>query len=1042
MPIQYFLLDSDVAGYAAALSALKSYTDAKVSFTTTQTVRDAANDSTHKIVKANITEAELDADGDLVDLRTANYPNELCRHRWSTLENFRALGGFHKLGESVRSFEAMAGRSMKFIRKQQTNSYTAENYGELGDGSSHYDALNGPQDPAIDVAALGDAVWNKATSYVICDGAHVRWGDLGNGGNPDAGNGIFPNGYIEVEDATADPSHKIFAYCDWDMMPGMMFGSYTHWERNGSPGWDVFDAANGIYVNGYFNGGFAGTNIGAGSTSTLPEGDVDDVTQDQDTLLKRHMIKGTSSLSNLSSTSGRSHFYCQGSGATSAVPAVHVWDGSSFTDVTAAASDATADDFEIFAASAPNGAYIALVFDDMVSAFDVNLSQLLVGGTFELQYSRASDYAQFDSVVDPSNLLTTNTFQQSIKYNPKNDWVTGTVNGDTGYVVRIVKIGGTVTQACRGDQLWQRPGAMFLRRWNDSAPTRGLCAYTPGPGWQWGLNTKGNIEFVRMRVLVAPSVHGNWNRADDVTITGGQWCNIGDMRFNNGLSLNWLFRAGSYGSRYWSIADHNHPTGKDDPFIQDILERVQAGINAGIDFATNGVDPDLAAFDDMGDWADFSYVNHGPYGSGGEDWQLDTDGFLVRWPGGFLQNDQAQTIISVGGIDDHGFAYYGQKDHAGRTYKRIGIENGRNMTDFYAQANGNNDAPVSGASSAHTNAVFSHCYWSGVGNADAHFPRAMVFENDADVGNYDDGSGVNTGNKVFFCGAKDIVDPSDGYSGGAFAVISRDTLHQFWYNLVDNPGRDGAFGTNGGFSNNGPRSTNAVTFDGTSTYNDITTNLMDSGNIATPLFAAGTAGNVLYMGQLDRHCRRFTFDITTAGVGAPTLAYEYSSDGSTWSAVSNLSDGTSAFTTSGTVTWNRPPDASLITVNGAEKYWVRCRIVSGSFSVIPQADEINTYASAGSIDVQFNRVKNIDVANECRYYKMVHNAGQPFQDSGIIIDQNNIIELGPGQDSDTNFYHINGVALDTLAQWQARSKPALTNDNLVDSVFGTNNMLV
>jgi hypothetical protein len=52
--VQYFLLDSAATGYAAAIVALAGYDAANYNFTPTQTLRDAAHDSSLKIVKANI----------------------------------------------------------------------------------------------------------------------------------------------------------------------------------------------------------------------------------------------------------------------------------------------------------------------------------------------------------------------------------------------------------------------------------------------------------------------------------------------------------------------------------------------------------------------------------------------------------------------------------------------------------------------------------------------------------------------------------------------------------------------------------------------------------------------------------------------------------------------------------------------------------------------------------------------------------------------------------------------------------------------------
>ena len=66
MPLQYFALDSNAAGYPAALAALVTVTAANLNYTPTQVLRDASHDSTIKIVAAICDESALTAD--LADL--------------------------------------------------------------------------------------------------------------------------------------------------------------------------------------------------------------------------------------------------------------------------------------------------------------------------------------------------------------------------------------------------------------------------------------------------------------------------------------------------------------------------------------------------------------------------------------------------------------------------------------------------------------------------------------------------------------------------------------------------------------------------------------------------------------------------------------------------------------------------------------------------------------------------------------------------------------------------------------------------------------
>lgn len=1034
MPVQYFLLDSNHADYTAALAALATLDAAKYSFTPTQTLRDQSGDVTLKIVKANVTEAELNGNTDLVNCRTANYPNEFCRHRFSSLENFRALGGFHMLGESVRGFAGISGQDYKFIRPQLgASSTTADNYGEHADGSSHYDACNGESDPELDVANLGTAIWNKKTAYYFADGVHcTRAHPLLQA--PDQTNGVTAMGNIIVEDATLAADDKIFVTCDWDMMPAIILGGYTLWDTHSNLPWEEYTT--GIYVNGAFSdNGLSGQSVGEGSGAVLNDADVEDITLDATTLLKRHKLKGQATLAALTGNPGR--FYSQGNGDEVVLDSVFVDDTSTFTDVTTEAGDGTANDFEVLAVSAPNGSAIYFGADTEFSGFLMNLSQVQVGGTGVWEYSRGeSGWNTFTNIDDPSSGFTSGTGNQWLQFNPKADWATDTVNAVSRFWVRWRKTSGTVTQAARGDQIQSRPAAMFIHRWNGAAPTRGLCSSSL-TGIRLDLNGKGNCEYVRCRTIANRAWNGSWNEATDITVSGGQYAEAGAMSYASGTPVK-AFQPCAYGTRHWSIDDHLHKD-KSDPFIQSILAKVQDGIDAGINLAEHGVEPDLAAFDDLGEWCDFVFVGTGPYGSGSVNWTFTIDGMKVRHPGDKLNNDSGDEVVNADTVDNHALAYYGNHDHTNDTYKRIGVETGNNCIDFYAQATGNTDAPVDGASSAHKNAIFSHGYCSGVGNQDdVHTPVAIIFENDPDVGHYDDGTGGNTGNKVYFWGAKDMRNALD--DGGGFEVTSSDDTQEFKYCYIDNPGTDGAYSTTGGFSGNGPRSTNVLTFDGTSTFVDITDNVKRSGNTATELYPTGAAGEILYLGIRDRHLRKFGVTITTAGVGGPTLAFEYH-NGTSWTAVTNLSDGTSGLTTSGTITWDRPADAQQVLINGLTYHWARIRIVSGSFSTIPQSDEIDTYLACGSVDFQFNRIVNVDAAVNCRVGWLLHGVGTAFTNSGIIIDDNNVIELGAGQDSTTQFYGISGVNNYTLASWQAFTKPALTTDALQDSVFGTNNSL-
>jgi hypothetical protein len=104
--------------------------------------------------------------------------------------------------------------------------------------------------------------------------------------------------------------------------------------------------------------------------------------------------------------------------------------------------------------------------------------------------------------------------------------------------------------------------------------------------------------------------------------------------------------------------------------------------------------------------------------------------------------------------------------------------------------------------------------------------------------------------------------------------------------------------------------------------------------------------------------------------------------------------------------------------------------------------EINTETSAASIDIQLCRIKNVVVTDGSRVGVIFHGVGTIFTNTGYVIDDNNIIELMPGQSASTAFWAGNAAGPWTLAQWQALEKPKLTTGAEVDSVFGPNNQLI
>lgn len=217
MGIQYFELDSNATGYAAAIAALAVLDAAKYNFTPTQTIRDAAHDSTFKIIKANVTDAELDEDADLVNLRSANFPNALCVDRFTDLTSRRERL-FPALGEMARS--AFPNHTaVEYVLPDGDAS-------GLGDGTTPYDGYDGLESTSIGTTA---GTYEAGVVYYVL-GIHA----FVQTGTPNFGS----QGDLPVEDALGATSLDIRG--DHELMPGMICGGWVDgravesWVKDGS----------------------------------------------------------------------------------------------------------------------------------------------------------------------------------------------------------------------------------------------------------------------------------------------------------------------------------------------------------------------------------------------------------------------------------------------------------------------------------------------------------------------------------------------------------------------------------------------------------------------------------------------------------------------------------------------------------------------------------------------------------------------------------------------------------------------------------------
>ena len=128
--------------------------------------------------------------------------------------------------------------------------------------------------------------------------------------------------------------------------------------------------------------------------------------------------------------------------------------------------------------------------------------------------------------------------------------------------------------------------------------------------------------------------------------------------------------------------------------------------------------------------------------------------------------------------------------------------------------------------------------------------------------------------------------------------------------------------------------------DETSDYNDAT-----DANL-NPFPAGPAVGDAFYIGRASGTFAQVTLDNAngTAGTdgGALAITWEYW-DGTSWTSLAGVTDGTSNFTAAvadgQAVTWTEPTDWARTTVNGTTGYYVRGRVSAGAFGVDPIYDQ-------------------------------------------------------------------------------------------------------
>ena len=122
-----------------------------------------------------------------------------------------------------------------------------------------------------------------------------------------------------------------------------------------------------------------------------------------------------------------------------------------------------------------------------------------------------------------------------------------------------------------------------------------------------------------------------------------------------------------------------------------------------------------------------------------------------------------------------------------------------------------------------------------------------------------------------------------------------------------------------------------ITEDG-AVFVDDTRDANDAGtNDVNPFPAAPATNDRFNMGSHERFSHA-SITVGTAGAGTYTVAWQYSTGGTSFSALTDVTDGTNGFKTAGanTVTFAIPDDWAKGTVNGVSMYWIRAVITMGT----------------------------------------------------------------------------------------------------------------
>ena len=128
--------------------------------------------------------------------------------------------------------------------------------------------------------------------------------------------------------------------------------------------------------------------------------------------------------------------------------------------------------------------------------------------------------------------------------------------------------------------------------------------------------------------------------------------------------------------------------------------------------------------------------------------------------------------------------------------------------------------------------------------------------------------------------------------------------------------------------------------DSGSSYVDITTGLQGAGT-ESPFPAGAGVDDIAYFGFVAPPVSPLTVDVTTGGAGTYTVTWEYW-NGSAWTALPGVSDGSSGFKTDGELSFTSLDGLTTrTTVNSsASLHWIRAKRDAGTVTTDPVLDDI------------------------------------------------------------------------------------------------------